>query len=158
MTGVQTCALPISDDPETFERCKLRWDECESHVPHVRLHRDLLALRRRDDAFRRQQPAGVDGAVLSDRAFVLRFSALAPLGERLLVVNLGADIVAGSFPEPLVAPPDGHGWHVRWSSEHPDYGGGGTSDVVSPDGWRIPGHSATVLAPVETTHGSDRQN
>jgi len=26
--------------------------------------------------------------------------------------------------------------------------------VVTPDGWRVPGHSATVLAPMEADDGS----
>ena len=35
----------------------------------------------------------------------------------------------GAFPEPLVAPPDGHKWTLRWSSEHPDYEGCGTQEI-----------------------------
>ncbi len=47
--------------------------------------------------------------------------------ERLLLVNFGPDLVAGSFAEPLVAPPDGHVWKMRWSSEHIAYGGVGST-------------------------------
>jgi maltooligosyltrehalose trehalohydrolase len=63
-------------------------------------------------------------------------------------VNFGADVDAGAFPEPLVAPPDGHKWAVRWSSEHPDYEGCGTPEVEGESGWRIPGHAAVVLSAV----------
>jgi maltooligosyltrehalose trehalohydrolase len=148
-------ALPAPHDPATFERCTIDWRERETHGGMYRLHRDVLALRREEPAFARQVRGGVDGAVLGDEAFVLRFCAAQPGDERLLVVNLGADIVAGSFAEPLVAPPDGTSWTVQWSSEHPGYGGMGTPPVVGEGGWRIPGHAAAILRP-ETEHGRDR--
>jgi maltooligosyltrehalose trehalohydrolase len=138
--------LPVPHDPATFERCKLDWDSASE--THVRLHRDLIAMRKTDRAFAQQRAGTVDGAVLGPEAFALRYWTDAGADERLLLVNLGTDVAANSIPEPLVAPPAGfHGWAVRWSSEHPDYGGVGTPDVVSSKGWRIPGHSAIVLQP-----------
>ena len=142
---------------ETFERCKLDWNEYDRHVPQRRLHEDVLALRRADLAFSAQAPGGVDGAVLAAEAFVLRFLGPEDEDERLLIVNLGSDLVAGSFAEPLVAPPEGMRWIVRWSSEHPDYGGNGTPSPSTDQGWRIPGHSAIVLRP-ERNHGRDGAN
>jgi maltooligosyltrehalose trehalohydrolase len=136
-------------DPATFERCKLRWEEWDANTHAVRLHGDLLTLRRTDPAFRRQASGGVDGAVLAAEAFVLRFTGDDEAGERLLVVNLGVDLVAAAIAEPLLAPPHGHAWRLLWSSEHPDYGGTGTPPPVTDDGWRILGHSALVLAPAE---------
>jgi maltooligosyltrehalose trehalohydrolase len=138
-------ALPAPHDPQTFAQCKLSWDEREVHMAHVRLHRDLLAIRKTDAAFRSQDAAAIDGAVLGAELFVLRYSAPRAEDERLLLVNLGPDVDAGSFAEPLVAPPDDHDWIMHWSSEQPDYGGGGTPQVVSSSGWRIPGHAAFVL-------------
>ena len=146
-------ALPPPQDPSTFERCKLDWRERVTHAHAYSLHRDLLRLRR-EAPFTRQSPHGVDGAVLAEEAFVLRFFSDTAADERLLVVNFGPDLVAGSLAEPLVAPPARSTWGVRWSSEHPEYGGAGTPQVVSSSGWRIPGHAAIVLGP-ETTHGSD---
>jgi maltooligosyltrehalose trehalohydrolase len=140
-------AVPAPHDRTTFERCKLQWEQRELHTTHVALHQDLLAIRREDMAFSRQEPGAVDGAVLAAEAFVLRFASPSSGEERLLVVNFGADLVAGSFPEPLVAPPPGHDWKLRWSSEHPRYGGVGALEIVAADGWRIPGFSATVLMP-----------
>jgi maltooligosyltrehalose trehalohydrolase len=138
--------VPVPHDPSVFERCKLRWTERDLHATHVRLHQDLLAMRREDGAFARQQPGAVDGAVLGAEAFVLRFGSPVPDEERLLVVNFGADLVAGAFPEPLIAPPSGHAWQTRWSSEDPRYGGIGAPAIVSDVGWHVPGRSATVLA------------
>jgi maltooligosyltrehalose trehalohydrolase len=140
--------------PETFERCKLDWDEYETHTPHRRLHTDLIALRRSDDAFRAQAIGAVDGAVLAADAFVLRFDATRAEDERLLIVNFGPDLVRPSLPEPLLAPAGGYTWALRWSSEHPDYAGMGTPAVLTNDGWRITGHSAIVLRP-ERHHDGD---
>jgi maltooligosyltrehalose trehalohydrolase len=106
-------------------------------------------VRREEGVFARQQPGALDGAVLAAEAFALRFRSEVAEEERLLVINFGADLVAGAFPEPLIAPPSRrHVWQVRWSSEDPAYGGTGAADVVTEEGWRIPGHSATVLAPL----------
>ncbi len=135
-------------DPRTFERCVLNWEERDANGPSVALHRDLLTLRRDDAAFRAQDATALDGAVLGPELFVLRFGASRPEDERLLWVNLGVDIDRGSFAEPLVAPPDGHSWTLRWSSTDATYGGYGTPPVVTDKGWRIPGHGAFVLKPV----------
>lgn len=132
-------------DPDTFRRCKLDFAERERHAPVYRLHRDLLRLRRQDPVFRHQAPRGVDGAVLAPEAFVLRF--FAPDGDdRLLLVNLGRDLVLNPAPEPLLAPPAGKVWKLLWSSEDPSYGGSGTVPI---DGspWRVPAHAAIVASP-----------
>jgi maltooligosyltrehalose trehalohydrolase len=140
--------LPAPHDPATFERCKLDWENPATE--HVRLHRDLIAMRKADAAFGQQRPGALDGAVLGPEAFVLRYWTDQPADERILLVNLGSDIAAGTFPEPLVAPPAGFSaWRTRWSSEHPDYGGLGTPPVFTDEGWRIPGQSAIVLRPLE---------
>jgi maltooligosyltrehalose trehalohydrolase len=146
-SDVAQARLPVPHDPQTFERCKLNWDERETHTVFVRLHRDLLALRRSEAAFRAQDVAMVDGAVLGPELFVLRYTTASPEDERLLFVNLGLEVDAGSFAEPLVAPPDGQTWSVRWSSAEPDYGGYGTPPILTDAGWRIPGHTAIVLRP-----------
>ena len=146
--------LPAPHDPATFTACILDWSEYDTHVADRRLHTDLIAMRRADEAFRAQRSGAVDGAVLAPEAFVLHFLTPSPSDERLLIVNLGPDLRRGSFAEPLVAPPDAFTWAMRWSSEHPDYGGGGTPEIVGAEGWRIPGHSAVVLRPAEKTHGS----
>ena len=89
---------------------------------------------------------GLDGAVLAEEAFVLRF-----FGEdgddRLLLVNLGRDLTLDVVPEPLLAPPQDREWDLLWSSESTRYGGCGTAPVEVRGAWRIPGHAALVLAP-----------
>jgi maltooligosyltrehalose trehalohydrolase len=138
--------LPRPDAPEMFARCKLDFSEREKHKPLYDLHRDLLRLRREDPALRAQRPRGVDGAVLGEGAFVLRY--FAPDGQdRLLVVNLGRDLHLDPAPEPLLAPPAGKEWAVLWSSEDPRYGGNGTAPLDTDANWRIPGEAAVVLGP-----------
>jgi maltooligosyltrehalose trehalohydrolase len=137
------------DDPcdvRTFERCKLDASERERHGEAYALHRDLLALRRTDPAFRAQRPGGMDGAVIGADAFVLRFFGEERGNDRLLVVNLGRHLEPHVVPEPLLAPPEERQWTLLWSSEHPRYGGAGTPDVEATDGtWRIPAEAAFVL-------------
>ncbi len=131
---------------ETFEQCKLDHGERESHGAILRLHADLLRLRRTDPVFRQPRRGGVDGAVLGLEAFVLRF-----FGEegddRLLLVNLGKDLPVDPAPEPLLAPPEGCDWELLWLSEDPVYGGNGAAPLESEENWRIPGGAAAVLCP-----------
>jgi maltooligosyltrehalose trehalohydrolase len=158
--GQQVLALADPRSAETFARCKLDFAERERHEGVYALHRDLLALRRQDPAFRQQRWDRLYGAVLGADTFALRFivdqdgSAGGARGQadRLLVVNLGRDVHLHVAPEPLLAPPAGCGWQTLWSSEDPRYGGGGTPQVerVEADAknmWRILGRAAVVLAP-----------
>jgi maltooligosyltrehalose trehalohydrolase len=133
-------------DPATFERCKLDHAERKTNEAIYALHCDLLRLRRKEPVFRAQRKHGMDGAVLAEETFLLRF-----FGEngddRLLLVNFGADLHLNPAPEPLLAPPSGRQWAVLWSSENPKYGGTGTSPLDTEENWRIPGRAAVVLKP-----------
>ncbi|MBY0524189.1 MAG: malto-oligosyltrehalose trehalohydrolase [Gemmataceae bacterium] len=140
---------------EAFRRSKLDFAERRRHAPTYALHRDLLQLRRTDPVFHSQKPRGVDGAVLAEEAFVLRFFN-AEHGDRLLIVNFGRDLRLDPAPEPLLAPPEDRRWDVRWSSEDPKYGGHGTPGVDTEENWRVPGNAAIVLVPspfTEASHG-----
>jgi maltooligosyltrehalose trehalohydrolase len=138
--------LPDPGDRSTFESSKVDWSELEKHRPVYQLHRDLLRLRKEDPVLRAQKPGGVDGAVLSTSAFVLRYFG-GKAGDRLLVVNLGMDLNFDPAPEPLLAPMDERGWDVLWSSELPSYGGCGTPPIETEQNWWIPGRSAILLKP-----------
>jgi len=131
---------------ETFERSKLDWSEVERHAAFYRMHKDLVRLRHEDPVLRLQEKRGIDGAVLSPYTFVVRF--FAPDGkDRLLTVNLGRDLHLDPAPEPLLAPPEGRVWSLRWSSEDVRYGGTGTPPLDTEENWRIPGESAVLLVP-----------
>jgi maltooligosyltrehalose trehalohydrolase len=134
-------------DPATFVRCKLDWSERTTNAAALALHKDLIRLRREDPVIHRQLPRAIDGAVLADRAFVLRFFG-DTLGDRLLVVNLGARIHADPIAEPLVAPPAHRVWQTVFSTDAPEYDGWGAPPIeFHDDGWWIPGESAALLSP-----------
>ncbi|HWQ55369.1 MAG TPA: malto-oligosyltrehalose trehalohydrolase [Bryobacteraceae bacterium] len=133
-------------NPSTFEKCKLDFHDREKNAAMYQMHKDLLRLRREDPVFRAQLPGGLDGAVLGPAAFVLRWFGREHR-DRLLLVNLGTDLHLNPAPEPLLAPPEDGCWTVVWSSEHPSYGGCGTSPPDTGENWRIPGHAALVLVP-----------
>ncbi|HEY3276178.1 MAG TPA: malto-oligosyltrehalose trehalohydrolase [Syntrophorhabdaceae bacterium] len=132
--------------PETFERSKLDFRERMTNRDIYALHRDLLRLRREDPVFRAQGANGLDGAVLSDEAFLLRF-----FGEdgddRLVSVNFGSDLDLSPAPEPLLAPPPDRRWKILWNSEDVLYGGLGTPIFHLEEKWKIPARSTIVLAP-----------
>jgi maltooligosyltrehalose trehalohydrolase len=147
-TPVMQERIPDPADPHTFACCKLDFSERQRHASAYALHRDLLRLRRTDAVFRAQRPGGVDGAVLGPNAFVLRY-----FGEdgddRLLLINLGPDVLLAPAPEPLLAPEEGRNWEVLWSSEDPRYGGDSSGAAERADGWHLPGESAMVMKPVD---------
>ena len=130
-------------DASTFERSKINWADAEARADVLALHRDLLRLRREDPVMTGSRRTDIDGAVLSADSFALRW--FGQHADRLLLVNLGRDLVRRSFPEPLVAPPANGAWSVLWSSEDVDYGGSGTPVVESATGWRLPAFSAVLL-------------
>ena len=149
-TAETRACLAAPHDPATFERCKLDLSERERHSQVYALHRDLLRLRREDPVFSLQRRRGLDGAVLGPEAFVLRFfDDEGGAGDRLLAVNLGADLRLDPAPEPLLAPPEGAQWELLWSSESVTYGGCGATPPDADGGWRIPGHAAVAAKAIK---------
>ena len=146
--------LPDPAAPTTFEQSKLDLSERERNGEMYALHRDLLAIRREEQVFAAQRSGGVDGAVLASEAFVLRYFDGAQ-GDRLLLVNLGRELSIDPAPEPLLAPPAGTRWAVRWSSEDPRYGGFGTPPVEGDERWHLPSESAIVMRPAPEPGAND---
>lgn len=130
-------------DRATFERCKLDLGEREKNAELYALHKELLALRRSDPAFREQREDQLFGAVLGAQAFLLRF--LCPEAERLILVNLGPELALDPAPEPLLAPPLGQEWQVRLCSEDVRYGGSGFLPACVEGRWQLSPRCATVL-------------
>ncbi|MBX6362295.1 MAG: malto-oligosyltrehalose trehalohydrolase [Gemmatimonadetes bacterium] len=136
--------IPDPDAATTFEACKLDPAERRAHAEITALHRDLVRLRQQDRTIAAAGP--VDGAVLGRRALALRWFG-PDEDDRLLLVNLGADIVRGSIAEPLLAPPAGTRWEPMWASEDPRYGGAGAPPPERETGWWIGAHAAVLLRP-----------
>jgi len=136
-------ALADPSRRETFLRCILDFRQRVANAPFYEMFKDLAKLRRTDEVFSLQGEAGIDGAVLSDAAFLLRFFGRGT--DRLLFVNLGMDLFFTPAPQPLLAPPREQHWRVLFSTEDPRYGGSGTPDLELDQGWRIPAETAVAL-------------
>ncbi len=121
-----TGTLAPPDAVETFERCKLDWSERETNRDTLTLHKELIELRR---AYSTEL---LDGAVLGDGAFVLRFR-----DDRLLIVNLGPALDVDPAAEPLLAAPEACDWTLLWSSSNDGF-----------EEWSIPAECAIVLKAV----------
>jgi maltooligosyltrehalose trehalohydrolase len=131
---------------DTFDRCKMNHAERRIQAHVWQFHADLLQRRKNDATLASLGAHGVDGAVIAPEAFLLRIFGETPPDDRLIVVNLGADLHLAHQPEPLMAPPDGTEWSVEWCSEDPRYGGSGAAIEVLRD-WRMPAESTLLLAP-----------
>lgn len=128
---------------ETFLNSKLDFSERKKNKHIYDLHKDLIKIKRYDPVISSYR-TDVDGAVLSNNAFVIRY-----FGEddRILIVNLGSDLHLDPAPEPLLAPPYKMGWELIFSTEDPKYFGSGTAPLESKNNWVIPGHAAVLLKP-----------
>ncbi len=140
-------ALPEEEtgpDPvaaRTFEDCRLdgATDESRDNA-WWRLHADLLALRRAWSETAGE--ARWDGsAPTADLLLLRRTDADA---DHLVVVNFGSDMDIAPLADPLVAPPPGCDWTIRWSSEQLEYGGSGVPRLRA-DRWLMAGHATTLL-------------
>jgi Domain of unknown function (DUF3459) len=80
----------------TFGKCVIDWSERETNAWAVRLHRDLIVLRRNDPILSRVASLRIDGAALSDDAFLVRL--FDERAERLLFFNFGRDWDRTFFP------------------------------------------------------------
>jgi maltooligosyltrehalose trehalohydrolase len=144
-TSEMRVGLADPGDIDTFRRSVLDLGERQRHASIYALHRDLLELRRTDPVLG-QRPCRIDGAALTDEAWMLRFFSQSG-ADRLLIVNLGRDLLLGPAPEPLLAPIEGQAWRLLWSSEAPVYGGSGGPAQDAVGDWLISGQSAIVLTP-----------
>lgn len=140
--------VPDPGDERTFEISKLDWNEADKHAAVLSFHRDLIRLRRTDPVLSSPESFRLDGATLTERAFVLRWFT-ADGTDRLLVVNLDQEARFESIAEPMLAPPRGKDWTVRWSSDAARYGGHGTIEPVQHGGrgrWYVAAACAVLLA------------
>jgi maltooligosyltrehalose trehalohydrolase len=138
------------NDAAAFEQSKLDLREGEKNIRIYSLYKDLIALRLSDPVLHWPKQHGIDGAILSGSAFLLRYFD-SMHGDRLAIFNLGPDLNLDPAPEPLLAPPRDAIWTLRWSSENPRYGGTGTPPPASEENWRMPAYSALLFVPGPAT-------
>jgi maltooligosyltrehalose trehalohydrolase len=137
--------FPDPSAPVTFHECVLDPAGRDLDRPIVRLHRDLLRLRREHPCFTDPRADTLRGGLVGESALCLRWWH--EHGDRLLLLNLGRTFESNVLPQPLLAPPPGCGWQVTWSSEHPSYGGVGTPEPFTIERLAIPARAAVLLAP-----------
>lgn len=143
-TSEMVSRLPSPVARSSFEASKLDPRERERHAGIVAMHRDLIAIRRKDPVF--TSPARrFDAVAITPQLFLMRYMG-GEAGDRLLVINFGVDTQLSPIPEPLLAPPAGRTWGVLWHSEAPQYGGQGIPDLRTRHEWYVPGKSAVLLA------------
>lgn len=136
-------------DPETFRAAVLDWSERDARPEWVALHRDLIRLRRTDPVVAAQADPGILASTPFPDLVALRFLAAEPTtGDRLLLVNLGERIEAGTVPDPLFATWTDGEWEERFTTEDGLYGGAGGGPTYHADGWSIPARAAVLLAAV----------
>lgn len=139
----QALADPCSQD--TFTRCKLNHAERERNQTAYRFHCDLIRLKRTDPVLGAVPMGAIDGAVLAPEAFLLRFFGRDG-DDRLLIVNLGADLNLNPAPEPLLAPTNQASWRMMFCTEAPEYGGCGMPEYEGGEAnWQLPGHAAALF-------------
>jgi maltooligosyltrehalose trehalohydrolase len=139
----ERAALDDPASPETFAKCKLDPRELARNARALAFHGELLRLRCDDPVFGSQR-AVLHAACLGSLAFLLRFRS--EEGERLVVVNLGPDLLPASLAEPLLAPPSGTTWELIFASEDPRYGGEGQRTPHEQGRWALTASSASVFA------------
>lgn len=136
--------IPSPEERDTFLQCKLSPDDFSAEPELVAFHRDVIALRKKDPVLADPTRENVDGAVLRDRTFLLRWFGDGN-GDRLLLVNLDGQFTLEPECEPLLAPPPGRVWRQCWSSEAPEYGGEGSIPLAEERPWILTPYSAVLL-------------
>jgi len=137
---------PVPNDIQTFIQCKLNIEDKNNNKAIFDLHKDLIKIKKDDPVINLQQNDLIDGAVLNESAFVIRYFGNNN-DDRILLVNLGIDLHLNPAPEPLLSPVTDKGWQILWSSEDIKYGGSGTAPLETENNWIIPGHAAVLLQP-----------
>lgn len=121
--------------------CQLTHADDERACEWRRLHRDAIALRR--ERPRRHGHYDLEGSAPDATLLLLRYFGDDD-GDWLIVLNASHDREIAALSEPLLAPPRGRTWTMRWSSEHPQYGGQGRMQWTA-GSWPVTGHSLLVL-------------
>lgn len=145
-TDAMTRSMPDPTDEAAYAACKLRHDaEKDKRDWTLKLHHDLLQLRRTDPVLCRVGTSEVRIESSAPAPHVLLLRYLSEFGDRLIVANLDDDFLS-PMNDPLLAPAPGDCWRVLWNSEHPAYGGSGTIPFVEAGRWLLTARSAAILS------------
>jgi maltooligosyltrehalose trehalohydrolase len=132
-------------DETAFHRCHLDWQETPESVRALKLHGDLLRLRRDDAVLKHLGTKALDIQTSAPSPSILIVRYRAAGDERLLLLNLG-ERTTFRMNDPLLAAPRGLQWTRLWCSDHVDYGGRGIVDAFVPGLWDLQAHCAWLLS------------
>jgi len=130
--------------PGTARLAVLDFEERVSHARSYRLFEEALHLRHTDEVLGQRPQVEVERAILGEQAFLLRWYDREH-GDRLLIVNLGPVLERAAFAEPLLAPPRGRHWKLRWCSDDPRYGGLGVVAPIQSNRIQLAAECTTLL-------------
>lgn len=138
--------VPDPQAPETFRRSKIDWSEAERSPGRemLRLHQDLLRLRREEPPMAATSRSDFDVTLLADELLAVRRRPRR-LGEPLLFVVglLNGGAVELDAREETRAP-EGYDWHVEIDTGSPKYGGAAPAHLQG-GALKLAGPSAVVL-------------
>ena len=136
--------MPAPSDERGFRSCQLQWADSRNAAESLKLHADLLRLRRDDPVL---SALGTSATAIATSAptpavVVLRYER--ERDERLVLVNLGS-LTMLEMNDPLFAAPAGQRWEMSWCSEHAAYGGRGIVESFGDGQWTLQPHCAWLL-------------
>ena len=140
--------MPAPSDDNAFRWCQLQWTDSRNAAESLKLHGDLLRLRRDDPVLSAlgTSVVAIATAAPTPAVAVLRYEH--ERAERLVLVNLGS-LTMLEMNEPLLAAPAGQRWEMTWCSEHADYGGRGIVESFGDGEWTLQPHCAWLLRNVD---------
>jgi len=141
--GIQRL-MPAPSDDRAFRWCQLQWTDSRNAVEALKLHADLLALRRDDLVLSTLGTPDTTIASSAPTASVLVLRYQREHDERLILLNLGA-LATLEMSDPLLAAPSRQQWEMTWCSEHADYGGRGIVESFGDGQWTLQPHCAWML-------------
>ena len=140
--------IPDPQAETTFRLSKLNLQERVRHGGAYRLYRDLLALRRRDPVFCRQDRENLRAAALAPN--VLAIHRWHEQEHRLILANVGGAMAVAVEGEELLRDLPEDSRVLVWSSATPDYGTAPTAPPLglrARDTLRLPAASVLILGP-----------
>ena len=139
-----TRRLPAPSDEAASRSCQLQWADSRNTAEAVKLHGDLLRLRRDDLVLAAlgTPEAAIASSAPTPTVLVLRYEC--ERDERLVLVNLGT-LTTLDMNDPLLAAPSGDRWEMTWCSEHADYGGRGIVESFGDGQWTLQPHCTWLL-------------
>jgi len=137
---------PLPYTPEAFYSSKIDPLRRTRSDPLFAMYSDLLKIRHSDHVFSKNGLKFIDGSIISEDLFCIRYCGNSDNEDRLILCNLGIDNTLPSIPEPLIAPPEGYSWKLTWCSENTLYGGNSFQEPMRDGQFHLAGKTLYYFA------------